>query len=217
MATVGSRLVIQFGQRNLLAVKGVQFTDPRSLENLLGDGDDDGARSLAVEILVLEDERVAVRVDQFGAADELEVRTIDGQLLAAVDLFAVLLGEARDHGVTEREVLCGLRFVITGADDQFTAVGGDAGRSRHPDHAVADMLDIGDTHAIGEHDLADIRETGAVDGHRLAGHHLRREEHLDAQAGGVRVDDFFRGTCRERAHQDHGQQYSEICKYLFHN
>ena len=217
MAAVGSRLVGQFRQVELPAVEGIQLTHPGTLENLLGDGDDDRARALAVEAFILDDERIAVRVEELGAADELEVLTVDGQLLAAVDFLAVLLGEAGDDGMAEGEVLRGFRLVIRGTDNQLAAGGGDAGRSRHADHAVTHMLDIGDADAGREHDLLDVGHAGAADGHRLTGHDLGREEHLDAQSGLDRLVDLFGVTCRDQAHEGDGQHESEICKYLLHN
>ena len=217
MAAVGGRRVGEFRERNLLAVEGEELTRPGAFENLLGDGDDDGARTLAVEVLVIEDERIAVRIQQLAAADELEVRTEDGQLLAAADFLAVLLGEAGHDGMAEGELLAGFRLVIRAADDQLAAAGRDAGRGGHADHAVADMLDRGDGDAGREHDLFHVGHAGAADGHRLAGHDLRREEHLDAQPGFGLIVDLCGVTCREHAHEGDGQHQSEICKYLLHN
>ena len=206
MAAVGGRRVGKFRERNLLAVEGVEHAGPGSLEDvLLGDGDDDLARTLAVKVLVLEEVRVAVGIQQLDTADEFEVLAVDGQLLATTDFLAVLLGEAGDDGMAEGQVLLGFRLVVRAADDQFAAGGSDAGRGGHADHAVADMLDRGDAYAGREHDLFDVAQAGAADGHRLAGHDLRREEHLDAQPGFGLIVDLHGVTCREHPHQGDGQ------------
>ena len=215
VAAVGGGYVVQFRKRNLLAIKGVEFADPGALEDLLGDGDNDGVRALAVEVLVLEDERIAVGIDQFDAGDELQVGTVDGQLLATTDLLAVHLGKARDDGVADGEFLSGFRLLVRSADDDLA--GGDAGRRGHADHSVADMLDVGDGDTAREHDLADIAEAGAVDGHRRSGDDLRREERLDAQGARIRVDDFLGGTCRQRAQKDNGKQQADMFEYILHN
>ena len=94
MAAAGRLLIGEFRKVDFLPVKGVKLAHPGPFENLPRDGNDDQARALAVEILILENQRIAVRIDQFRAADELQVRAIDGQLLPALNLFAILFGEA---------------------------------------------------------------------------------------------------------------------------
>ena len=215
--TAATALVIQLGQVDLFPVIGEELTDPGPFENLLRDVQDHGTRALAVEDVVLEDKRVAVRVEQLGAADELEVRAEDGQLLTAGEFFAVHLGETGNDRVTDGHVLLGLRLVIRGADDELAAGGGNARGRGQADHAVADMLDVGDADPAGEHDLADVRHAGSVHGHRLAGHDLRREEHLDAQAGGVQLVDFLGSTCCGEAQEGDGQHHSDMIEYLLHN
>ena len=213
--SAAARLVVQLREGNLFPVEGVELADPGSLEDLFREGDDHGARALAVEVLILQDDRVPFIVKQLDGGDELQVRAVDGQQLAAGDIFAVHLGEARDDGVAKGKFLAGLSLLVRRADDELA--GGNAGRRGHADHAVADVLDVRDGDAAREYDLTDVAEAGAVDGHRLVRHDLRREERLDAQGSRVRVDDFLGGTGRDGAHEGEGQHVSEICKYLLHN
>ena len=206
VTTLGSRLVCQLRQEDLLAVVGEQLTREGAFEDFLRDGDDDAARALAVECCVGEDNRVAVRVEQFDAVDELQVRTVDGELLAARDFLAGLLGEAGHVGRTEGQGQGGLDFVVACADDDLATVFGDARRRVDADHVVADDLEVGDAHTVGEDDLLGVRETGTIDGHRLVGHDLRREEHLDAQSDIRRFDNRIQDVaCRDDPRQGEGQ------------
>ena len=213
--TTAAGLVVELGERNLLAVEGVELADPGAFQNLVRKGDDERVRAFAVEVLVLEDQRIAFVVEQFRTADELEVRAVDGEQFTAGDFLAFLLGEAGDDGMADREVLPGFRLVVRAADDDLA--GGNAGRNSHADHSVADMLDVGDGDTAREHDLADIAEAGAVDGHRRSGDDLRREERLDAQGARIRVDDFLGGTCRQRAQKGHGKQQADMFENILHN
>ena len=179
-ATVGGGLVGQLRHEELPAVEGINLADEGAVEDLPRESDDDAARALAVEILVLEDKRVAVLVEQLYAADELEVLAVDGDLLSALDALALLLGIAGNDGRAEGQGQARLHFLVRGADDELAACSGDARRRGDPDHVIADNLEVGDLDAIGEYDLTDIREAGAVDGHLLSCNHFRREEHLDA-------------------------------------
>ena len=216
VTAIGRLPVREFRQEELLAVKGEDLARPGPFEYLSRDGDDDRTRALAVEEFVLDDQRIAVRVEQFGPADELQVLAVDGQLLAAFDLVAVRLGVARDNGVSEGDRNFVLRLLVGRADDQLAAAGGDARRSGHPDHPVADMLDGADGDAVGEDDLTDVAEAGAAQGHRLAGDHLGRKHRLDGQGPGIRVFDFLGVAGREHAREGDGQNQTEMGNYLFH-
>ena len=216
VAAIGRLPVREFRQEELLAVKGEDLARPGPFEDLSRDGDDDRTRALAVEEFVLDDQRIAVRVEQFGPADELQVLAVDGQLLAAFDLLAVRLGVARDNGVSEGDRNFVLRLLVGRADDQLAAAGGDARRGGHPDHPVADMLDGADGDAVGEDDLPDVAEAGAAQGHRLAGDHLGRKHRLDGQGPGIRVFDFLGVAGREHAREGDGQNQTEMGNYLFH-
>ena len=183
VSAVGSRFVTQLRQGELPAVVGVQLADEFAVEDvLLRNRDDDGAFPLAVEAGVFDDERIAVRVQEFDLVDEFQVFAVDGQLLAAPDLLAFLLGETGNDSPAEDERQPGLGFLVRGPDEDLAACRGEARRSGNPDHLIADNLEIGHADAVGENDFLDAREAGTVDGHRLSGHHLRGEEHLDAQA-----------------------------------
>ena len=151
---------------------------------------------------------MAVRIEQFGPADELQVRTVNGQLFSALDLFAGVLGEAGDDGVAQGQGHAGLCLFVGGADDEVAAAGGDARGSLDPDHVFADDLEIGDGDAVGEDDLANVGESGSVDGHGLSGDHLRRGEYLDAQSDVCGQVLLHAETARERSHQDDGQEYA---------
>ena len=217
VSAVAGGLVRQFRQEELTPVVGVHFAHERAVIDFLGNRDDDHTVALAVETEFIDDNRVAVFVEQLDLADELQVLAVDGQLFAAFDLLAFLLGETGHDGLADGQRQTGLRFFIEGPDEDLASRGGDARRRGDPDHIIADNLEIGDADAVGENDLPDAREAGTVDGHRLPGHHLCGEEHLDAQpfrqlAG--RIEDVAR---REGAHQGHGQKYSEMFKYLLHN
>ena len=98
MTTFGARFVGQLREEDFLPVKGMQLGRVGALENLLRKGDDDGARAFAVERLLRDDERLAVRVQDFHITDELQVLAVNGQLLAAGDLLAFLMGIAGDLG-----------------------------------------------------------------------------------------------------------------------
>ena len=198
-----NRLVRQFRQREHFPVEGVDLAHESAVEDRgLRNSEDDRARTLAVEILIFKNQGVAIGVKQFDAADELKVLAEDGQLLGAVDLFAILLREAGNDRRSEGEVLFRFRLVVGRDYDELTARSGDARRGDDPDHVVADMLEAGDGDAVGEDDLADFRETGTVDGHRLSGHDLRREEHLDAQSEVRRLVDLARVAGRQGPYQD---------------
>ena len=216
MAAVGGGGIGELGKFELQAVEGIELAPPGAVEDLRGNVEDDSTRSLAIEGLVLDDERVAVRVDEFHPADELEVLAEDGQLLAPSDLFAVLLGEAGDDGMAEGQVLLGFRLVVRRTDDQFAAGGGDARGSRHAQHVIADMLETGDGHPVGKDDFTDLRHAAAIDGHRLSGDDLRREESLDGQSGLGGAVVLYGITCHEHAREGNGQHDSEIGEYLFH-
>ena len=217
LPVTATRLVVQLRQQNLLSVKGVELADPGPLENLFRDGDNHRVRALAVELLVLEDQWITFGVNQFGPADELEVGTENGQLLATRDVLALLLGETGNDGIAQGERYPGLRLLGSGPDNQLTAFGGDAGRGDDADHPAADLLEVGDSDVTREHDLRYVRKTGAVDGHRLPGDDLGRKEHLDVQPEVGRFVDLLGVAGRQRAEQDDGQHPSNICKYLLHN
>ena len=208
VTSVGSRDVGEFRQGEHLAVNGVDVTDEGAVEDgLLRDGDGDQAGPLAVEVLILEDERIPVGIKQFHTADEFQVRTEDGELLSAVDLIAVLLGAAGDDGVSDGQRYAGFDFFFIRADLDGTAFGLDAGRGVHADHVIADMLEAGDADPVREHDLLHVLEPGAVDGHRLSGDDLRGEERLDVQSDIGRFVFFLGSTCRQRD-KGHGHQYA---------
>ena len=101
VSAVRSGLVSQFRHEELPAVKGVYLAGEGAFEDFPRESYDDHARSLAVEILVLKDERVAVGIEQFDAADEFQVLAIDGELLTALDALAFLLGIAGNGGGAE--------------------------------------------------------------------------------------------------------------------
>ena len=98
VTALSSRLVVQFRHEELFAVVGVNLTHVGAFEHFLGDRDDDGALTLAVESEFIDDHRVAVGIKQFDLFDELQVLTINGQLLAAGDLLAFQLGETGHDG-----------------------------------------------------------------------------------------------------------------------
>ena len=207
----GAGLVLQFRNQDFPSVIGVQLGYVSAFEDLLRQRDDDIVRSLAVESFLRDDERIAIRVQNFKTADELQVLTVNGQLFAAGNLLAFLLGETGYDSRTQGQVLGGLCGIIGRIDDEFTACSGDAVRSGDADHVIADNLEIGDFDISRENDFAGTQEAGSVDGHRLAGDHLGREEHLDAQPeifhAVVRIQDV---AGREGPHQDDGQEYSNV-------
>ena len=101
MSAVGSGLISQLGEGEFLSVKGVHLSYESTVEHLLGDIDDDSTSTFAVEILVLKDKRIAVRIEQFDTADELQVLTENGELFSALDALAVLLRIAGYHGLSK--------------------------------------------------------------------------------------------------------------------
>ena len=111
----------------------------------------------------------------------------------------------------------GFRLVNVGTDPDLTAFGRNAGGGLHPDHLTAHHLEIGNSDIIGKYYFLDIGEAGTIDGHRLSGHHLGGEEHLDAQSNICRLGFFLDGTGRESTHQSGRENYSYVFKYLLHN
>ena len=194
MAAFGARFVLELRQQEFLAVEGTEFTHIGAVEDFLREGDHQVALALAVEALVREDHRVAIRVGNLGFADELQVGTVDGNLLAALDGLAGLMGVAGDAGGTQGQRQAGEELALLGDDLDHATLGGDAGRSDDTDHLVGDDLEVSDTDTVREFDRAGGRKTVSVDGHRLAGDHLGREEHLDAGPGLLRL--------LERIHQE---------------
>ena len=187
VSAFGTRLVLELRQQEFLAVEGTEFTHIGTVEDFSREGDHEIALTLAVEAFVRKDHRIAIRVGQFGLADELQVRTVDGDLLTALDGLAGLQGITGDAGGTQGQRQTGIGFAFLGDDLDHTTLGGDAGRSDDADHLVADDLEVRDADTVRELDRAGGRETVAVDGHRLAGDHLGREEHLDAEPGLLRL------------------------------
>ena len=198
----GSIVILEGRHGNLLAVDGIQLACEGVDQDILGNGDHDGAGALAVEQFVIDKERFAVLVHEFYAVDELQVLAEDGKLLPAFDALAFLSVIAGNDRFAKGQLLRGLHLFVCGADDELATFGGDARGCIHPDHIVADDLEVGDSHAAGEYDLRHVQEAGTIDGHRLSGDHLRREEHLDAQSEIRGFDDRIQDVaCREGAHQ----------------
>ena len=220
VSSLGGRRIFQFREREYLSVDRAEVTHEGPFEDaLLRDGDDDRTGALAVEILILQDERIPVGILQFDTADELEVLAEDGELLTTADLFAVLLGKTGNGRLSEGQRDAGFHdLAVLVADFEHAAFGSDAGGSDDADHLVADEFEARGLDAAGEFDLGDIREAGTVDGHRLPGHHLGGEEHLDAQAEIGRLHGFLDVAGREQAaRQDDGEGNSYIVEYLLHN
>ena len=216
VAFIGGGLVSELGEGNLLPVVGEQHAHEGAVQDvLLGDADNHRAGSLAVEILFVQDVFHAVGVQQLDAVDEFQVCTEDGELFTALDFFSLLFGKTGNHGLSQSERLGGFRLLAGGADNQFAAAGSNAGRGRNADHFIADQLEVGHAHAVRENDFLHGGEVGAVDGHRLSGDHLGREEHLDAQPD-VGRSVFLLDVAR-CAHQGKRQKYSKIFNYLLHN
>ena len=193
MSAFGTRFVLELRQQEFLAVEGTEFTHIGAVEDFPGDGDHEFVLALAVEALVREGHRIALCVRQFGLADKLQVRTVDLDRFAALEGLASLQGEAGDAGGTEGQRQPGHGLALRCDDLDHATVGGDAGGGDDADHLVGDDLEVRDADAVRELDRTGGRKTVAVDGHRLAGDHLGREEHLDAEPG-------LRGLL-ERIHQ----------------
>ena len=125
---------------------------------------------------------LTLRIQELHTVDKLQVRTIDRDQLTARGSLAGLFREARHVRMAYSQRQARLSLTVSSAHDDLTAVGSHTGRSVHTDHVVTDNLEIGRLHATGELYLRHVGKTRAVDGHRLVGNHLRREEHLDAQS-----------------------------------
>ena len=218
MSTVLGRLVSQLRQKELPSVKSIHLAHEGSvIDSCPRDVENNRVRTLAVESLILDDNGIAVLVQQFNPADELQVVAIDGELFSALDGLAFLLGIAGNDRFAKRKVQTGLHFTVGRTDDDLAAFGSYAGRGGNPDHLTADNLEISDGDAIGEDYFTDIRKPGAVDGHRLPRDHLGRGEHFDAKSEIGRFY-FFRQVARRKGtHQGNRKKYSEILKYLLHN
>ena len=209
VSAFGARLVHVLRQQELLAVEGADLTHIAAFEHFLRQGDHDFALALAVEALVSEDHRVAVRIGHFDLADELQVRTVDLKGPAARESRAFRKREAGDAGGANGQRHGGNGRAVRGHDLDHATFGGDAFRSDDADHLVADDFEISDADAVRELDRAGVPETGTVDGHRLAGDHPGREEHLDAQPGLRRLLNRIQQiTCCEAAQQGNRQEYA---------
>ena len=210
MSAFGARLVHVLRQQELLAVEGADLTHIAAFENFLRQGDHYFVLALAVEALVPEDHRVAVRIGHFDLADELQVRTVDLKVLAARESRAFRTREAGDAGGTEGQRHAGNGLAVLGDNLDHATVGGNAGRSVDADHFAADKFEVGDDDIARENDLLDTGKAGTVNGHRLAGDHLGREEHLDAQPDFRRLLKRFlqKVAGREAAQQGNSQEYA---------
>ena len=210
MSAFGARFVLELRQQEFLAVEGKQLGHISAVEDFLRKGDHDFVFALAIETLVLETHGISFRVRQLDCTDELQVRTIDLDLLATLDGRACLKRIAGNAGGAKGQRQAGDGLAVLCDDLDHATVGGDAGRSGHADHVIADNFEIGDTDAIRELDRASAGEAGTIDGHRLAGDHLGREEHLDAQPGFRRLLKRFlqKVAGREAAHQGNCQEYA---------
>ena len=127
MAFIGCRFVSELGHGKLKPVVGEHLSGESTVQDVLpGDADDDGARTLAVEILLVEEVGYSVGVQQLDALDELEVLAVDGQLLASLYLFAIHLGITGNHGLSETQGERGFGLAVGGADQYGAARGCDA-------------------------------------------------------------------------------------------
>ena len=98
---VGSGLVSQLGQCNPLSVEGMQITYEGTLVDVLqGHVEDEVGGTLTIEVLVVDHLGNGVGIKQLYSIDELEVGTIDRDLLAARGCLARLLGEARHYSMS---------------------------------------------------------------------------------------------------------------------
>ena len=92
MSAVGSRLVGQFRQCYALSVVGKDIAYPCAVIDVsCWYAEDDAAGAFAVELLVGDDVHGRVGIKQLDSVDELQVSTVDGDEVIAVDFLAGLL------------------------------------------------------------------------------------------------------------------------------
>ena len=100
VSAFGTRFVRELRQQEFLAVEGTKFSHIIAVEDFLGDGYHESVLALSVEVLVRENHRIAICVRQLDLADELQVRTVDLDLLTTLD-GPCLDRKAGDAGRTE--------------------------------------------------------------------------------------------------------------------
>ena len=198
VALVGTWLVSEFRHLDGLAVVCMQQADEGALEDILTrKTEHQVAGALAIEILMFQKLWLTLGIQQLNAVDELQVRAVDGDQLAARSRLTGLLGEARHVRMTHRQRKPRLCLSVGSPHDDLTAVGCYAGRGVHTDHVVTHNLEVGRLHAPRELYLSDVGKTGTIDGHRLVGDNLHREESLDAQSHVGRTAAVVLSTGRE--------------------
>ena len=99
-----------------------------------------------------------------------------------------------------------LCLAIGCANNNLSTISGNASRCVDSDHVVADNLEIGHFRATGEFDFCNGIETGTIDGNRLVGDNLGREERLDAQSDISRFCIVFRTGREGGSNENHGHQ-----------
>ena len=87
-----------------------------------------------------------------------------------------------------------LSLVVCRTNNNLTTVGGDARWCVDPDHVVADDLEISHFSATREFYFCHTIKTGTIDGHRLVGDDLRREERFNTQSDVGRFSVVFRAS-----------------------
>ena len=215
VATLGGRGVLQGRHVEFLTVHREHLPDESTvIDGLLGDEDGNDAGSLAVEHGIVQEHRIAVGIHQFDSGNEFQVLTVDLEFFSALDALAFLFGITGNDGMAQSKVSAGDGLVIGRTDDELAAFGSNALRRIHADHFAADELEVGNGHVSREHNLGDIGKPVTVDGHRLSGDNLGREEGFDTQSHVGRRGVFLLDTGRESTCKDDRQ--SNIFDYLFH-
>ena len=203
VSAIGCRLEVELVDVERLAVDRGDLTGDGCLlfRHLLGKGDDDGAGALAVELGILDQlDGSSVRAEEFNSGDELQVFTVDGELVTAVDDLVLLLGETFDHGFANRQFNRGFSLVVVCLDDKLT--GCNAVGHNHAEHIVRYFREVGNGLILREYNLGNVVEAGAVDCNLQAGDDLCGEHGFDSQTDLFRSVDILREAgCNCKTHQ----------------